>query len=419
MCPRSPRSVPLAQWLAVVLAVVLSLGCQGTPGEEAETAIDSPDGDGPVAPSHDPIVFPNPTKKANDVSSEDRPLDDEEAGWREKLELAQRYAKAGFDDEAITIIEAALDQEPREPWGSRLRGLKTTLRMRKTAQELIRAEVRSERDYVTFGQHIDITIRLTNVSPEMLVIRAPQTPGTGESAVSPTAVTLELNRKDRDITASEVKRTWTQTLYLQETDGGVIRIPAGGRYEHRARIPASDVGDALSGFRSLEISGTVRTSRMMVGDTERPVRVPLRRARISIVPRGYEPLAEDPLGSMQRAAEAVSPVHLLVATEFVPPSRRIEAVQVLARALGEGHASLERACLGALSLIRDRSVGRPVAPLAQPLMDALARWPRRKRAIMAGLSAATGVEIAPDVRLWHDWWRRATSARTSVEAGGE
>ena len=38
---------------------------------------------------------------------------------------------------------------------------------------------------------------------------------------------------------------------------------------------------------------------------------------------------------------------------------------------------------------------------------------------MDGLRAVTGVDLPPDTRLWHDWWRRATSARTSVAGSAD
>ncbi|MDJ0974783.1 MAG: hypothetical protein QNJ98_10020 [Planctomycetota bacterium] len=404
---RSPSAKPKA--LVAILAALLCVACQndGTGGDAQE----------PIAPSHEPIEFPNPLKKSDAIGVDERPLTDAEAGWKEKWELARRYAAAGYDTEALQIIDAALSQQPTDPWGTRLRALRTSLRMRKTEQELVRAEVRPDRDYVLFGRRVDLVIRIHNVSPDPIVLLPPQAEATGRAATSPSAVVLELERKDRDVSATELGRKWTQTLYLQGADGAPVRIPPGGVHVQPARIPPSDVGPAISGFRSLEIGGTFRAPRLQVGDTQRSVRVPLRGTRVAVLPRGYEPLAEDPLGSLAQAVDTVAPVHLLVATEFVPSGQRVEAVGILARALGEGHESLRRPAHGALRLIRDRSVGRPVGPLAQPLMDALARWPSRKQAIMEGLRAVTGVDVPPDVRLWHDWWRRATSARTSVASG--
>lgn len=408
---RSSRSALRSATAVLVLAVGLG-GCQND-GTSAGGVQE------PIAPSHEPIEFPNPLKKSDAVGVDERPLTEAEAGWQEKWELARRYAAAGYDAEAIQVIDAALKQEPTDPWGARLRALKSSLRMRKTEQELVRAEVRPTRDYVLFGRRIDVEIRILNVSRETITLVPPQQEGTGRVATSPSAIVLELERTDRDVSASELGRRWTQTIYLQQPGGAPIRIPPGGHFEQPARIPPSDVGPAISGFRSLEIGGTLRAPRLRIGDTERPVRVPLRGARVAVLPAGYEPLAEDPLGSMQKALDTVAPVHLLVATEFVPSAQRVEAVRLLGRALGEGHESLRRPALGALRLIRNRSIGRPVGPLAEPLMDGLARWPARREATMEGLRAVTGVDVPPDVRLWRDWWRRATSARTSVSGSAD
>ncbi len=144
-------------------------------------------------------------------------------------------------------------------------------------------------------------------------------------------------------------------------------------HEAAARIPVEEAGDAISGLRVLEVSGTLRPTRMRVGDEERSVRLPVRPGKVVVVPKGYEPLAAEPLRSMRRAVQTVAPIHLIVANEFVGRGDDPEAMGVLADALAEGHASLRRAALAAIAMVRDRSVGRPLAPLAKPLMEALER----------------------------------------------
>jgi hypothetical protein len=87
---------------------------------------------------------------------------------------------------------------------------------------------------------------------------------------------------------------------------------------------------------------------------------------------------------------------------------------LLAQALAEGHPAMTRAAHGGLALLRERAIGEPLVPFARPLMDALTRSPRRSEAILEALSTVSGVRLAPDPRLWQDWWRREAERRTAI-----
>jgi len=401
---------------------LLCCGCTSAASTEEPAETEEQVPEGPIAPSFEPIVMPNANVRggARDPVRDRRPVDEKEAGWKEKLDLASHYVAAGYDDEALQVINNALQGEPPAAWANRLRHLKTTLRMRKAQVELLRVEARPVRDYVTFGNPVDFKIRIRNVSSEDVVLLAPQVASTGVAAVSPSAITLEIVRRDRDVFATTLKRKWTQTLFLQEPGGGPIRIAAGDVHEADARIPVGDAGRGISGLRVLEVSGTLRPTRMRVGDDERSVRLPVRPGKVVVVPAGYEPLAAEPLRSMRRALQTVAPIHLLVATEFVGRGSDAAAMQILADALAEGHASLRRAALAAVSLVRERSVGRPLLPLAQPLMEALERSEKFGGAgsepVMQGLQTLTGAGMAPDPRIWRDWWRREREGQRVVTA---
>jgi hypothetical protein len=123
---------------------------------------------------------------------------------------------------------------------------------------------------------------------------------------------------------------------------------------------------------------------------------------------------------MRKAVVANAPVHLLVAAEFLPPAERRAAVGFLAGVLSGSHEDLRPAALGALSLVREASVGDPLTPLAQPLLDEMRVHPDQAAAIGEGLTALTGAAVAPDARLWEDWGRRqaAAKARVTPEAAG-
>lgn len=396
---------------AACLVTVLALGWPGCSSAETPGR-----GTGPEPPSFEPIVFPhqNPGRR-QDLGERRLPAEDL-AGWKEKWELASRYAAGGYDEEALQILDAALAHDPPAEWAARMRALKTSLRMRRAEEHLLRVEARGTRDYVPFQTAIDFVIRFRNVSREEIVFLAPEP---GALDVSPSAMTLEITRRDRDVYATEFKRGWNQTVFLQRPGAPPIRIPPGGVHEVPVRIPAEDVGPPLPGLRVIQVGGILRPTHLRKGGEGRTVRVPIRAGRVVALPGGYEPLVADPLGSMRTATRTVAPIHLLIATEFVPPRRAHEAMDLLARALAEGHPSLERAALGGIALLRERAVGDPLRPLAAPLMDALRRAPGRSDALMKGLRRLTGLVLAPDPRLWQDWWRREAGRRTAVAAAGE
>jgi len=411
---RDARTVALRTTLAAALFLAASFlaACAGRGGPEGEGWVRA---DGPVPPSLEPIVFPNPrgAAAADMRTGDERRLAEEDAGWQEKYEVASGYAAGGYDDEAQTLVQAALALHPPEAWARRFRDLRSSLRVRRLEETLLRVDARGERDYVPFASPVDWTVRIRNVGRREVVLADPRQV---EGAASASAVTLRVVRRDLDIYAAELRRTWTQTVFLQTPRAGPVRIPPGGVHEVRVRMPGPDVGEPISGLRVLEVSGTLRAALVGPDGGVDGVALPIRRGRVVAVPQNFEPLARDPLGSMETAIPAVAPPHLLVAAEFVERDDVPRGVEILARALETGDPALRTAAVGALGLLRERALGRPLAPLAEPLVRGLTRSPSRADALMEGLRRLSGATLPEDARLWKDWWQRASAAGETVRA---
>jgi hypothetical protein len=283
------------------------------------------------------------------------------------------------------------------------------------AEETLRIDIRGAKDYVPFDVDLDFVVRLRNVSSDDVVFAAPGTATAPDGTpLSTSVLVLKVTRRDIDVTASELSRTWSQTVPLQRPGDGAVTIPPGGRHVVRVRIPAADSGRSVAGLRVFQVDGILRPSGMKAlrRDVSEPVRV--RPGRVVALPGNFEPIAADPLGSLERAIPALAPVHLLLAAEFVPREGRGEATRLLARALSEGDPGLRTAAVAGLRRVREHAVGSPLAPLAEPLVAALLARPERAEALVAGLEALTGAGVGPDPLRWGEWWRSERTASLRV-----
>jgi hypothetical protein len=349
---------------------------------------------------------------ASDQAARRRVGEEDDAFWREKLAVARGEASAGNDRAALELLVAALALSPPPAWESRLRSLRLEIKARHVDTDVLRVDARGDRDFVAFDTDVEIVLRLRNVGTDDVVIRAPE--GEGTAATSGAALVLSVERRDVDVYAAQMRRSWTQVVPIVTDETGALRIPPESSHEIRARIPAGDAGGPIAGLHVLTVGGVLRAGRIETSLGEPIGTVPVRPARVLVLPDNYEPLAADPVGSLRKAVEAAAPVHLLVAAHFVPAERRAEAASILARALTDGPTSLGAAALNALRALREAAVGTPLRPLVEPMMDVLATRPARGADLMEGLVAVTGLAIAPDPRLWEEWWRRELAGGAAV-----
>ena len=367
----------------------------------------------PLPPPPDPLrpSVPHRGGKTGDTSSR-RPAGEDDAFFQAKFDAAREALQAGREDQALEVLAATLRLDPPSPWDGRLKAMRLEIRERQVGVDAIRVDARGERDYVPFDQDVDLVLRVRNVGTCDLVIRAPE--GDGPGAISGATFVLSVQRLDRDVYGAELRRSWTQTVPLVTTETGPLRIPPETSHEVRVRMPAEDAGGALSGVRTLVVGGELRAGRIECGLQEPLGRVSIRPGRVLALPRGFEPIAADPLGSLGKAIRATAPIHVLVAAEFLPASARVEAMRTIADGLSTGEPALEPALVNAVRTLRRAAAGERLQPLAEPLIFALRGHPDRSDDLMEGLAALTGVSLAPDARLWEDWWRREVRPDAAV-----
>lgn len=437
-CPRPPpRAAGLraSAWrVGLLLAAALSAGCQaslGLSGEQAPAKTDiwgrplEEPGDGPQAPSFEPVVLERKDPAGEADLRERRALPEEQAGWAEKLETARALLAAGSDAEALAMVEAALATDPPAEVAGRLRAMRLEARARRAQDEVLRVEARAPRDVVGFGQDVEFVLRLRNVGASDIVFGAAAAPRAraqgapaGEAPASASALVLEVLRRDRDVAAALLERRWNATVPLQRPGDPPLRLAPGEQRDFPVRIPAEDVGPPLLGVRVIELGGLLRPSQVSVEGGLDLAALRVRPGRVAVLPAGHEALAVDALRSLEQAVALRAAPHVLVACEFLPRAQAGAAAALLARALVEGDVLLATAAEGALGLLRERCVGDPLALLVDPLVASLEARPERARELLLGLMATCDVRLPADGRLWADWWRRTRPTRPVVTALG-
>jgi hypothetical protein len=425
---------------ALLIAAGLVSGCQTAPGLAGRAGEDDPKAPrdlwgrsleepvgGALPPSFDPVVLPRPEGTAEDPDlRQRRDLSPDEQGWAEKLAVARALLEAGEDDQAVTVIDAALAAGAPTATAIRLRALRLEVRSRRTEEDVLRVEARPTKDVAPFGVDLEFLVRLRNVGSQPIVFGSPQADRDaagralpGGALSSPNAVTLEVVRRDRDASAALLERRWNTTVHLQRPGDPPLRIGPGQHRDFPVRIPAAAVGPPIAGVRIVELSGVLRPSRMTVGGQPEALPLRVRKGRMAVLPDGHEPLAVDPLRSLEQAVSLGAAPHVLVAMEFVPRSGGVQAAMLLARGLAEGDGLLARAAQGGLAMLRERCVGDPLAPLVAPLAASLEARPERSRELVAGLMELTDERLPADARLWLDWCRRLRGSKAVVEAPHE
>lgn len=431
--PSGPRLGAARPVVALVVAALVLApvglgvgGCQAPLTGEREAkrdfwgrTVEGDEADGPLPPSFDPIVLPRPGARGAAATDPDDPAERErravedaaDEAWQAKVGLVASLIGSGDDEQALGVLDAALASSPPSPWAGRLREQKQDLRRRRVEEGLLRVDARPVKDVSAFATDVRFLIRIRNVSRVEVVFAAPE--GADASA---SVVTLDVLRRDRDIYASLLERSWSQTVRLQEPGDPPLTLAPGALREFAVTIPADDAGPALAGVRVLEVSGTLRPARLLVRGEPETLTLRVRKGRAVILPQGFEPLAADPLGGIERALPLGAAAHVLVAAEFVTRDRAAPVAALLARALVEGEPVLVTAAEGALAMLRERCVGDPLAPLVEPLIASLEARPERAPELFVGLNALTDARLAPDARLWLDWWRRTKDRSPVVTA---
>jgi hypothetical protein len=146
-------------------------------------------------------------------------------------------------------------------------------------------------------------------------------------------------------------------------------VPVGGDVVVPFSLPAIPVAARHYGFTVLTVQGTFRPAVILCGEERYYSGVEISPAVVRVLPPGFEPIAEDPLGTLAKALELGAREHLLLAAELAPPERR-------------------------------RSVLRRLVEHLNGTTPAMAQT------VMTCLRRLTGLSFGSRPDAWQAWWRK-------------
>jgi hypothetical protein len=253
------------------------------------------------------------------------------------------------NERALAIVDDLLALRLPPDLLGRARGLRLDIRRRLYRDLPLRGRLLADRDLYEFGDDIELTIELENVSAGAVEI--PQRAGPSRGYIL-----LRIAREDVDVYGN-VKETVEQGRI--DLPGSAVIAPG----DRRRAVRVVPTGERQhDGFTIFHVSGHVRPIAIDASGHEDFRSIPLPEVTVRVLPGNWEPLAEDPLGSIRRSLERRAPLHLLVAAELVPAGDRDAATEALVGALREGAGPMARAVLSALRRLTGESL--PFEPAA-------------------------------------------------------
>lgn len=278
---------------------------------------------------------------------------------RGKLQAAREAFLRTDYEECLSIVRRTLEEGVPAEIAEELKTLRFDTKRRLLSRRVVAGRVRPVKDIFPVGDEIQIDLRLRNVSPHVLSI-----PLSASGVSSDSVFEVRVSRQDWDIQGNYRS---VSGRYLVSPEGD-LEVPIGADRAVAFSLPASPQEERHLGFTVLTIDGVFRPSSIQCGEDRYYSSVELQGAVVRILPAGYEPIAADPLGTLEKANRLRAREHLLLAAELAPPERRRGVIRRLMGYLDD----------------------------ASPLMGTT---------IMAALRRLTGREFANRPSAWKEWWK--------------
>ena len=227
-------------------------------------------------------------------------------------DLADDLLARGDAAGSLETARAALARMPPQEEADRLREIRGRAKKALLRTSIARAEA-SAPAAAAEGEPIPIRVVLRNLSPVPLEAVAPS------SGISPTTVLLRITREARDIFGNVRSESWEETHPLPPG-----AAPPGGTLE--ASIPLDTARFSTvrpNGFVVYGIEGAVLPSGLRVGESAIHERIPFDGiVTLAFPQRGWEEVAADPAGHLDRGLRDENPVRVLLSAGCLPAEAR-------------------------------------------------------------------------------------------------
>ncbi len=280
------------------------------------------------------------------VSSTAPGTDERAAAAEAALAAASQAWRDGDALAAMSIATRALHAGAPPEHETRLRRIRARARETLLSEQVVQLTVLPTLDAVADGSDVAGVVRFQNRSSAPVGVDR-----TAEDS-SESLVILDVTRRDYDVYGNVRVTEFTVHVPL----GRDLELAPGARAEVPFAIRADDTRLTHTGFATLEIRGQLRAVAIRVGATEFFDALPLEPAVVRVFQRGYEPLAEDPMGSLVKAVAKRSPPHILIAAELLAPGERARGVELL-NAAADDDPPLAFVCKAAVDRLNDLLAG--------------------------------------------------------------
>jgi hypothetical protein len=260
-----------------------------------------------------------------------------------ELAAAESAWRSGDALTALATCNRALAEGVPPLLAPAFHDLRAKARTAVVSTRICRVRAVPEKDAVADGTPVAVRIEFSNLSAA--TVRVPRTRGGSSAAV----VVLTLVREDYDVYGNERSSDATLSVPLEED----LVLAPGATRQMPLVVPADMMRLAHQGFSVVELKGQFRPVAIAVGESEFYDAVPIEPGRVRVFLQGFEPLAEDPLGSLKKSVEKRSPPHLFTCVELLAPADRAEAKAFL-EAAKEKDPEMSRAIDASLARLAAR-----------------------------------------------------------------
>ncbi|MCA9320321.1 MAG: hypothetical protein KDB53_06285 [Planctomycetes bacterium] len=335
--------------ILLVFALVLYAGCAAN----EEGPLEASDGDANTEIQPSLGVFEPRDIKPQDVSAETEDF------YQKRIDTIANLLLRRDHEGALELLRDTMASDPPEPFGHRLRSLEFRALNKLFTETWIDAFARFEKPAYEIGEVLKGEIVLMNISDGDLVVPAQRLMtqlGQDEPVVTKTifrsVTTYREYIPDNTLVINADTRNFSIDQDIVLARGEAHRIPVA--------IDSMNVNPQATMLRSYTLECKLHAARVEVGGEVFHSPVIFRPATARVYPRGAEHLQDAPFERVKQAWDRESPVHMSLASSWVPRTQRRELLSFFRGHLvrPETIEAMKKAVMSCLQVLADDDESR-------------------------------------------------------------